>query len=158
MAISNEALYNKLRTKMLISKAHLDEHLIEIGVYILEAHEAIAFSISKRDEAKRDLDYTTANQELLVRAENEGKKTTEGTVRAEVLLSKAVIEAGAEFDTWKYDAALWQGIVNALDAHQSSLKALVQLANQGYFTIRSAADEIKADMATARRRIKETAA
>jgi hypothetical protein len=151
MPISNEKLYNRLRGKVLISKTDLDTHLIEIGMLILECNEAVAESLMGRDAAKRDLDFITANREMTIRAEAVGGKITESTIKAEITLSNDVREAQAEFDVCKHDLALWQGMGSALDAHQSALKSLVLLAGQGYFSITSAATEIKQEMAEKRR-------
>jgi hypothetical protein len=151
MPISNEQLYNRLRGKVLISKTDLDTHLIEIGMLILECNEAVAESLMGRDAAKRDLDFITANREMTIRASAAGGKITEAAIKTEITLSNDVQEAQAELDTCKHDFALWQGMVASLDAHQSALKALVQLAGQGYFSITSAATEIKQEMAEKRR-------
>jgi hypothetical protein len=150
MAISNEEIYNQLRSKLLISKMHLDDHLVDIGQLIVEGTESAAWAIAKRDEAKRDYDYEMANTKATLREQAE-KKLSESALNDEALLDRKVQKAIEELDTWRYDVVLWQGLVNGLEAHQSSLKSLVLLAGQGYFTIDSAAKSNREAMADARR-------
>lgn len=152
--MSNAKLYARLRPRLMIDKLSLDDELIDMPTLLHEALEAAANATTMRDEAKRELDYISADVGMTLRNQTE-KKPTEGQVSQLVTLDQDVVTAVQKFDDAKSNLAFWQTMVNGLEAKQTSLKGLVQLASLGYFTVNSAIEERRAELSVKRKALKE---
>lgn len=150
--ISNGKVYSRLRARLIIDKGALDQELIDMPSLIHEAMECAVFAVTARDEAKRDLDYASADAAMELRGLE--KKPAESAIPGMTLLSQSVADAIQKFDDAKSDLGFWNAIVQGMDAKQTSLKALVQLSAQGYFTVNSAVDARREEIHRERTRIR----
>ena len=147
--------YARLQKRLLIDKLDLDTELIDMPGLLHQAIEGATRAITIRDEAKRNLDYVQATQAMDIRNATVNTKTTEATIAALTISSTEVQEALTIYDDTKAALGFWNGMVQGMEAKQSSLKALVQLASLGYFTSNSANEDRRADIARTRKRLRE---
>ena len=84
---------------------------------------------------KNDLEilYAKLDQEVRVSFEGDGKKITEGLVKAQILSSDEYIKAQMEYNDAQYQAELCASAVKAMDHKKAALQALVQLWAGSYF-------------------------
>jgi hypothetical protein len=150
--ISNAKTYSRLRARLIIDKASLDEELVDMPSLLHDALECAANAIAVRDDAKRDLDYVTADASMELR--NREKKPAEMAIPGMVQLTQPVQDALSKYDSANNDLAFWNAIVQGMDAKQTSLKALVQLSAQGYFTVNSAVENRREEVHVQRKRLR----
>lgn len=154
-SISNAQTYKRLQSRLLIDKLDLDTELIDMPALLHEAIAGATQAITARDEAKRQVDYVQATQAMDIRNATVNTKTTEATIAALTIASPEVQEALAAHDEAKADLGYWNALVNGMESKQSSLKALVQLANLGYFTANSANEDRREEIVRTRKRLRE---
>lgn len=154
--VSNADLYDRLRRQLVIDQNALDEALIAMPTLLHEAIECATTSASIRDEAKRNVDYSQAAAAMRIRqhAETTGRKPAETQISQMIQLDQDFIDAAEAYDAAKNDLGFWQAMVSSMEAKQTSLKGLVNLANIGYFTVNSQADKGREELARKRKQLR----
>lgn len=138
-----------IKQSLTIDMLLIDEDLIRHPMLMQEAAECTAAVIRVRDAVKNELDVETARAASRLREPTETEKApSETKIASLVILDKNVIKKRAEYDDTRYDAALWQGLAEAVKEKGSSLKRISELIIAGYL----APDKVRREQLSERRR------
>lgn len=99
--------------------------------------EKLAKARLRLDEASASLEVITAEEDKAIRMDPETygiDKVTEGSVKSTVLLQENYQDAVEAVNKCKYDVAIMQAAVTALDHRKKALEKLVELFLADYFS------------------------
>lgn len=128
--------FDELREGLAIDKDALDEGLIQQPQQYLDVSEAYALAVSRRDQAKDNLETLEARLNLDYRsdAESSGEKYTEPMLKAKVQQSKMRRQAYTEYLEACKEVDLLDGLRSAYRDRSYMLRSLADLYVTGYFT------------------------
>lgn len=127
--------YSRLRERIVIDPARLDQEVIDHPTLIMEVCEMVADAAELRDRAVNDLDYMKAQvrRELREqRTDDNKKRMTEGEIEAQITLDKDIGKSVENIEQAKRSLGMWNGLLEAYRAKGSSLKRLGELMHAGY--------------------------
>lgn len=109
---------------------------------------------------KNDLEVIDAklDQEIRISLEGEGKKITEGGVKALILADDRHNTALIEYNDALYRADLCSSAVRAMEHKKNSLQALVQLCLSGYSAMPKVPRDVKSELRKFDKKEEETMA
>jgi len=152
----NEASYRRLRGKLSIDQLRIDDELMELPVYIMEASENVSEALQIRDNCKNRLDVLLATAARRLRAvpvSDDGKAPkarSEAAIADEKYLDDDVQGGVSELEIAKYDLSLWNGLLDGLKEKSSSVRRVAELMMGGFLTNAQVYQERRAEMAAAR--------
>lgn len=131
-----EALYARLRARLVSNPLKLTDELIEQPALMQDAVEAASDAIQIRDAAKNSLSLEEARARDRFRAsvDDNGKAFSDTRITSMIPLDPAVIQATEELEEAKHSAAYWQGLVDSFGDRGSSLRRVAELTVSGYLT------------------------
>lgn len=124
----------RLETRLAIDEYALDVALREHPDLFYQVASELALAISRRDEAKQEVDEVeaTVDKELRRSAAMAGDKITEKEVESNKKLDKKVQTANDNFLEKRLEAAKWTALKEAYEQRSYALSKLVELHLANY--------------------------
>lgn len=124
-----------LQKGLKINRFALDEEAITQPNNFFHVSEGKVIAISRRDQAKHDLEVVTAELDKDVRdqMQSDGEKITEALVKAQVIREKKYQDAYRSYLSSCFSADRWEALQNAYRQRADMLKGLIQLHQSGYY-------------------------
>ena len=131
MSTHYPAGYSRLRDRITIDPARLDQEVMDHPTLIMEVCEMVADAAELRDRAINDLDYLKAQTRREIRSNSE-KRISNDDVEAAMVLDKDIGKAIENIEQAKRVIGMWNGLLEAFRAKGSSMKRLGELMHAGY--------------------------
>lgn len=136
----DELALDNLRKSLKIDKDALDDELVEQPTLFLLAADAASLAMSRRDEAKAELDQTYAVVCDTIRTEAVAKneKMTEAKLEAQAKQNKDFVEATDKWLRLKKKSDDASNLKESYDQRGKAMKELVALFIGGYWQVSGA--------------------
>jgi len=132
-----------LRDRLEIDRDALDEEIsAQPSLYDQVAEQAV-LAISRRDQAKWDMEkaYIEACDEARYEAVRTKERTTEAAIKEAATLSKAHVTAEKTYRATKQEAELWDALRSSFDQRGKMLRELAQLWIAGFYQASSVGEK-----------------
>lgn len=135
MSRGEDLALNLLRASVKIDKEALDDEIVKQPTLFLQAADICALAMSRRDEAKAELDQTYASvcDTIRTKAAAANEKMTEAKLEALATTDEAFVEATEKFLRLKKKADEAYNLRESYDQRGKMLKELVNLFISGYW-------------------------
>lgn len=146
-----------MNIKQLEDKLRIDEHSLDVALrehpeLFYRVATELALSISKRDEAKLEMDQIEAKVDMDLRADAAkiGTKTTEKEIESNKKVDRKVISVNEKFLAERYNSAKWTALREAYEQRSYALSKLVDLYLANYYSSQEDKKTGATDFRTAR--------
>lgn len=137
-SLSSSRLLAEFRDYLQIDTEELNDAMAKQADLFFKIGEECSLAISRRDEAKENLNTVDADLGQSLRNTKKGDdKRTEGAVRDLIQTDTRHQEAFEKYNMARRDAAVLESLRDAFQERGRMLRDLGQLYAAGYFTVRS---------------------
>lgn len=159
--LTEQKLYNECSSSVRFDKNDLDTAILHHSELVFVIGEAVARHTSIRDEAKKRMEESYAENSLAIREQcvEEGRKVTEDTIKQLTLLDPTYKQDCNTYLKAKWECEVWTALKEAFNTRGYMIRDIGELWKASYFSIESVKgnDEVayatqRAKMAEARRK------
>lgn len=129
-----ELLYDRLRDRITIDPARLDQESMDHPMLMEQVCEGVADAIFDRDKLINNLDYAKARlrRDLRDRPSDDKKRMTNDDIEFAIVIDDRIGKLIESIEYAKRAVARWNGLLEAYRAKGSALKRLGELMHAGY--------------------------